>query len=193
MRSILTTILLLASATTNAATVTIDFDDLPNGGTPDGGGYIDVTTQDYYFNSQGGVGESGAPGNKVIAGLSTGGLYEAPEIYFARGDGQAFSLLAADIDGVVSGYVASSDNGSFNDSTGPGLNELGTGAWLNVNSVYLIGLAGTGSFTILALDNVVVGAAVPVPAAVWLFGSALAGLGWVRRRKTAGPNPTGVY
>jgi hypothetical protein len=27
--------------------------------------------------------------------------------------------------------------------------------------------------------------AVPIPAAVWLFGSALAGLGWMRRRKTA--------
>jgi hypothetical protein len=26
--------------------------------------------------------------------------------------------------------------------------------------------------------------AVPIPAAVWLFGSALAGLGWMRRRKT---------
>jgi hypothetical protein len=28
-------------------------------------------------------------------------------------------------------------------------------------------------------------AAVPIPAAVWLFGSALAGLGWLRRRQTA--------
>jgi hypothetical protein len=28
------------------------------------------------------------------------------------------------------------------------------------------------------------GSAVPIPAAVWLFGSALAGLGWMRRRKT---------
>jgi hypothetical protein len=27
--------------------------------------------------------------------------------------------------------------------------------------------------------------AVPIPAAVWLFGSALAGLGWLRRRQTA--------
>jgi hypothetical protein len=26
--------------------------------------------------------------------------------------------------------------------------------------------------------------AVPIPAAIWLFGSALAGLGWMRRRKT---------
>jgi len=26
--------------------------------------------------------------------------------------------------------------------------------------------------------------AVPVPAAVWLFGSALAGLGWMRRKQT---------
>lgn len=34
----------------------------------------------------------------------------------------------------------------------------------------------------LGLDNLVV-TAVPVPAAVWLFGSALAGLGWLRRPK----------
>ena len=34
-----------------------------------------------------------------------------------------------------------------------------------------------------AIDNLVV-TAVPIPAAVWLFGSALAGLGWMRRRHT---------
>ena len=33
----------------------------------------------------------------------------------------------------------------------------------------------------ILLDNVSV-SAVPVPAAVWLFGSALAGLGWMRRK-----------
>ncbi|MCP4833046.1 MAG: VPLPA-CTERM sorting domain-containing protein, partial [Gammaproteobacteria bacterium] len=33
--------------------------------------------------------------------------------------------------------------------------------------------------------NIVVGAAVPIPAAVWLFGSALAGLGWIRRKQAA--------
>jgi hypothetical protein len=37
-----------------------------------------------------------------------------------------------------------------------------------------------GSYTIF-----MTGAHVPVPAAVWLFGSALAGLGWLRRKQTA--------
>jgi hypothetical protein len=38
--------------------------------------------------------------------------------------------------------------------------------------------------TKVQFDNIVV-TAVPVPAAIWLFGSALAGMGWMRRRKTA--------
>jgi hypothetical protein len=33
-------------------------------------------------------------------------------------------------------------------------------------------------------DNIVATNIVPIPAAVWLFGSALAGLGWMRRRPT---------
>jgi|GEM_PF-2062824 len=36
----------------------------------------------------------------------------------------------------------------------------------------------------IEVDNIVVNA-VPVPAAVWLFGSALAGLGWLRRKHAA--------
>jgi hypothetical protein len=35
-----------------------------------------------------------------------------------------------------------------------------------------------------AIDNVTA-SVVPIPAAVWLFGSALAGLGWMRRKQTA--------
>ena len=33
--------------------------------------------------------------------------------------------------------------------------------------------------------EVSIGSAVPIPAAAWLFGSALAGLGWMRRKQTA--------
>ena len=36
----------------------------------------------------------------------------------------------------------------------------------------------------IGIDNLVVNV-VPIPAAVWLFGSALVGLGWLRRRQTA--------
>jgi hypothetical protein len=40
---------------------------------------------------------------------------------------------------------------------------------------------------IVQLDNILV-SQVPVPAAVWLFGSALAGLGWMRRKKPFDPH-----
>ncbi|MBS93700.1 MAG: hypothetical protein CL799_04570 [Chromatiales bacterium] len=39
------------------------------------------------------------------------------------------------------------------------------------------------SLDIPGYDNIVVNA-VPIPAAVWLFGSALARLGWLRRKQT---------
>jgi hypothetical protein len=34
------------------------------------------------------------------------------------------------------------------------------------------------------IDGVITAAVVPIPAAAWLFGSALAGLGWMRRKQT---------
>jgi len=62
--------------------------------------------------------------------------------------------------------------------------------WSNLVEVQLLGTAlgvpghDPGAALLLNLDNVIV-SAVPIPAAVWLFGSALAGLGWMRRRQTA--------
>jgi hypothetical protein len=41
-----------------------------------------------------------------------------------------------------------------------------------------------GGSSVAELSNVRAFSAVPVPAAVWLFGSALGALGWVKRRKT---------
>ena len=42
------------------------------------------------------------------------------------------------------------------------------------------GSEGTGQ----EIDNIVL-TTVPIPAAAWLFGTAIAGLGWIRRKQTA--------
>jgi hypothetical protein len=61
---------------------------------------------------------------------------------------------------------------------------IGTGDWLNLeffgvaDSCQMFAPCG---YHQVRLDDITV-SAVPVPAAVWLFGSALAGLGWFRRR-----------
>jgi len=55
-------------------------------------------------------------------------------------------------------------------------------SWSNLSSV-VFGASLLGSA--ISMDNMVVASRpVPVPAAVWLFGSALAGLGWMRRKQT---------
>jgi len=56
---------------------------------------------------------------------------------------------------------------------------LGVG-WTNLESLTI-----EPEFTFaqaMAVDNIAVVTAVPLPAAAWLFGSALAGLGWIRRQ-----------
>jgi hypothetical protein len=60
--------------------------------------------------------------------------------------------------------------------------ELG-GGWTNLQSLTIDPLGGTN--LAVAVDNIAVTSTVPVPAAVWLFGSGLGLLGW-RRRRTMG-------
>jgi hypothetical protein len=55
--------------------------------------------------------------------------------------------------------------------------------WTNLIRVEFI--VPTEGFNIGFVDNVVVDNVVPIPAAVWLFGSGLGLLGWLRRRQTA--------
>jgi hypothetical protein len=57
-------------------------------------------------------------------------------------------------------------------------NEIYAGLMYDSGVFRTMRFAGSGMY----LDNVYI-AAVPVPAAAWLFGSALVGLGWMRRKK----------
>jgi hypothetical protein len=54
--------------------------------------------------------------------------------------------------------------------------------WMGLSSIEIDYTASTG-FSAAVIDNIAV-SVVPVPAAVWMFGSALAGLGWFRRKQT---------
>jgi hypothetical protein len=58
---------------------------------------------------------------------------------------------------------------------------IGVTGW--ESSATTVGLSGASSADHYIISGTVV-SAVPVPAAVWLFGSALAGLGWMRRKQT---------
>ena len=57
---------------------------------------------------------------------------------------------------------------------------IGTVSVLGINNGVSFNGTNPESFD----TNYFVATAVPIPAAVWLFGSALAGLGWMRRKQT---------
>lgn len=70
-------------------------------------------------------------------------------------------------------FVLSLNQGAIS-GTAQGTEFLCTGEWCSGSSIGLRSIVGSGTLT-----------AVPLPAAVWLFGSALAGLGWIRRKQSA--------
>jgi len=118
---------------------------------------------------------------------------------FAEAGGLAFGLQSLDTYGeawenyfdfsaTVTGYK--NDGNTVNASLGSFyphddvLTYSFDSTWDDLNSVEIevynwSGSLGAGMF----FDNIVV-STVPIPAAVWLFGSALAGLGWMRRKQT---------
>jgi hypothetical protein len=69
----------------------------------------------------------------------------------------------------------------YSDGTGSMVTVLFDSSWSGLSS-FDIGYALGIGFDVAAIDNIAVNV-VPIPAAVWLFGSALAGLGWMRRKK----------
>ena len=167
-----------------AAATTIDFEELA------GGTQAPFDSQGFTFT---GYGNDQALANPAyIAGGTLNAdayadLFQFAEVRidFSRTDGAAFALYSVDVTGIftlgVSGVRASDGQSIFTND----FSELGSGDWLNVSSVTFFEsvFADNAPISISgSVDNIVVGAAVPVPAAVWLFGSALGLLGWIRKR-----------
>jgi hypothetical protein len=182
MRAIL---FLLLFVSTNALATTIDFEAQTRGNILAPAftvGEFQVSFvgdfQVYDGNSSWAI--AGLPGNELSWNQNAG------NIGLARADGAAFSLDAVDFgswgsgnDLAVVGYLAAGGTLQFDMVSGGELSTVNfSQAWAGLTSVEFIAVGAPG-----VLDNIVVNA-VPVPAAVWLFGSALAGLGWFRRRKT---------
>jgi hypothetical protein len=166
MRSILLLVTLLVSLTANAAPVTwtvnsLMFDD---GGTGSGTFSYDADTNTYSnidILTTAGTASTGAPYMSVID--------------FAPNDADYLTVMVVPLAGTHS-------------------LELSFAASLT-NAGGIIAIEGVGEslcgqecmYPAVRLRDITSGqiSAVPVPAAVWLFGSALAGLGWLRRKQTA--------
>ncbi|NND54941.1 MAG: hypothetical protein HKN56_08235 [Gammaproteobacteria bacterium] len=169
-----------------AQAVTIDFEELASGTT------TVFVSQGFEFNG-GGFGGGAAyitgTSDKVLtAEAYTDSAFSPPAtsaIEMTRADDGAFALFSLDasffadfsqICGFFAGGGATCDQAT-----------IGTGDWLNIVRLRLFaetpadmsnGFPMSSSITV---DNISVGAPVPVPAAVWLFVSALGLIGWLRR------------
>jgi hypothetical protein len=171
-----------------AVAATIDFEEFA------GGTFTPIASNGFTFT---GISDSGFSSPYIYSNPSkvlAADAYQTSQfepsalasIDFARTDSMAFALYSMDLEGFGGTVCATkaSDSTSFCGGTA----DLGVGDWLNITSVSLYeeGVWSGAEISVGgSIDNIVVGAAVPVPAAVWLFGSALAGLGWLRRKQTA--------
>jgi len=201
--------ILLVFATAPLSAATITFEEFSVGDTTIVTGAVGepigtLESQGYFFR---GLGFSGAVAPieaepaAVVAGNSGSNAWGASFLYpgldsfgadarvsMRRVDGGAFAIHSLDLfyqTDNFQGFTLTSGTlaggGAANLSV-----PVGTGDWLNLEIVSFNAVGdgfGFGGQTIVQIDNIVV-SAVPVPAAAWLFGSGLAALGWMRRRKS---------
>lgn len=202
MRNFIALGLLLFVSSAQSALVTIDFEeftDIDVALNPPSG---DATSKGYTLDYL----DQGS-GNPVIfgAGSSLNGTQtyvncpscQSPEIIDVYETlGGTLTLLSIDI-GTMSGAGADSHTFMFTGTKGGGtvtktVSSIPAtmqtisfdGSWNNLDS-FRIEISPNGEldlFSASVLDNIVINT-VPVPAAIWLFGSALAGLGWLRRTR----------
>ena len=189
MHFVLVIILLVVSGIANAATVTLDFDHLDANTTPTSvneDGFLLTTNEIYFIVSSDPTGPSG---DKTL-NSTAGGSY-----FISQESGAAFDLVSLDaIEWQQDPYAGTNPTRVLGTCAAGGQIELVLpipdslvwssvlfdSAWSDLSSIEIIAGGNSG----FILDDVVL-TAVPVPAAVWLFGSALAGLGWVRRKQAA--------
>jgi len=165
-----------------AGTITLDFDDLSSTESS-------FQTQGYNFSASNGFFANVpiAPSPSIGIGLA-GGPFEMVQV-----GGGVFSIYSLDMlddsvgDGLnVTGYLQGGGQVSATftlpaPSSVLVLTTFSFGSeWQGLTSISMSTINTSGSPPVL--DNIVV-TAVPIPAAVWLFGSALAGLGWLRRKQ----------
>ncbi len=196
-------LLLLAAGTMPAAAVTIDFEEFSVG---DGPAPLDDFGFDWFLSNGYEFGGGAAPGctqfgcpleiligdsgsNSLGGGIGWSGqdgFGALTTITMRQADGGAFAIHSLDL------FMDTDNQGTMEIRgilAGGGTTFLlgvpvGTGDWLNLESVTFRAEGNnTGlGFSAVEVDNIVI-SAVPVPAAVWLFGSALAGLGWIKRKQ----------
>lgn len=211
MKKLFALLALLSSGAVQAAPVTIDFEGVV---ADDGSLILDPDYQDSGFLIEatqfaGIEGKDSSLNPLDSAALFWCGVYE-PSFVDCLGDevtlsheDSVFSLQSFDVavspsqiqgtaDTIIVLEGKTAGGGVLQESIefGLGLQSIVLGSeWSDLESVSFsarVSISGNGN-TLLSfspvIDNIVV-TAVPAPAAVWLFGSALAGLGWMRRKQT---------
>jgi hypothetical protein len=183
---------LLLAGNTFASTITIDFEQPKTWSNPipDAEGidnpYSTLVTQGFEFNTQ--LGFEGYTEHAYCPWCTTS---------MEKVSGETFDLLSFDLGSyltsgavdqiTITGFYAGGGQASkaFNFAPNAGMTSFTLAAadaalFSNLESIEF-GTSMLGGAGII--DNITV-SAVPIPAAVWLFGSALAGLGWFRRKQT---------
>jgi hypothetical protein len=190
MRIGVATALLLIVSTTQATATTIDFEQFSGSVVTFEYAAPELSLNDGYVMSSDGddirwMAEDFGPSSTMeilLEGVVT----------FSKSNGSAFNLGEFDyafagngdwsvtLSGVKSGGSNVSLDLTLSEIDGRYSNYSATSLFTNIVS---FSIQNNASAPPMALDNIVL-TAVPVPAAVWLFGSALAGLGWLRRKQS---------
>jgi hypothetical protein len=184
MRKLLAIGLLLSVGSVSAATITIDDFGPTSSGGAEG---LEVNTvaftfgPDPHLNSpqphyQSGTELQWCPDCTMSMALASGDAFDLSSVALAPWDTATVTITGfLQAGGTVSQTVNLSSPFIF-------LTVNFDSAWADLDYVEF---SSDNGLSPTAIDNIAITTtAVPVPAAVWLFGSALAGLGWMRRKAT---------